>query len=130
MKKLLSQIISAGLGLWLATFFIKGVVVTYYADSSFFGFSITGQWQMFLVLGIILGLLNYFLGPILKTIALPLEIITLGLFSLIINAGILWFLDLIFEELTIPWMWPLVYTTLIVWGLNLVIKKILIKDKD
>jgi putative membrane protein len=130
MKKLLSQIVSAGLGLWLATMFVSGVVVTYYADSRFFGISITAQWQMFLILAIILGLLNYFIAPILKTIALPLEIITLGLFSLVINAGILWFLDLIFEELTIPWMWPLIYTTLILWGLNLVIKKILIKDKD
>lgn len=130
MKKLLSQIAAAGLGLWLATMFLPEVSVNYFADSSFFGFPITAQWQMFLVLGIILGLLNYFLGPILKTIALPLEIITLGLFSLVINAGLLWFLDLIFEELTIPWMWPLIYTTLIIFGLNLVIKKILIKDKD
>jgi putative membrane protein len=130
MKKLLSQIASAGLGLWLATMFVNGVVVTYFANSRFFGISLTSQWQMFLVLAITLGLINYFIGPILKTIALPLEIVTLGLFSLVINAGLLWFLDLIFDELTIPWMMPLVYTTLIIFALNLLIKKILIKDKD
>jgi len=127
MKKLLSQIVSAGLGLWLATIFISGVAVTYYANSSFFGISITAQWQMFLVLGIILGLLNYFVRPILKTLALPLELLTLGLFSIVINMGMIWFLDLIFDEITVPWMWPLIYTTLILWALNMIIQKIIVK---
>jgi len=130
MKKLLSQIISAGLGLWLATMFVSGVVVTYYADSSIFGISLTAQWQMFLALGIILGLLNYFIEPILKTITLPLQILTLGLFTLVIDMGLLWFLDLIFDELKIPWMFPLLYTTLIIWVLNLIISKILVKKED
>ena len=130
MKRLLSQIAAASIGLWLATLFVPSVVVRAYPSSNFFGFPLTNQWELFLVLGIVLGLLNYFLKPLLKALTLPLEIITLGLFSLVINAGILWFLDLIFEELTIPWMWPLIYTTLIIWGLNLIIKKILIKDKD
>ena len=129
MKKLLGQIVSAGLGLWLATMFVGGVVVTHYADSNFFGISLTAQWQMFLVLGIILGLINYFIEPILKTITLPLQILTFGLFTLVIDMGLLWFLDLIFDELTIPWMWPLIYTTLIIWVLNIVIKKILIKNE-
>ena len=130
MKKLLSQIASAGLGLWLATMFVSGVVVTYYADSSIFGISLTAQWQMFLALGIILGLLNYFIEPILKTITLPLQILTLGLFTLVIDMGLLWFLDLIFDELKIPWMFPLLYTTLIIWVLNLIISKILVKKED
>jgi len=37
------------------------------------------------ILGIILGLLNYFVKPILEVISLPLEIITLGLFTFVIN---------------------------------------------
>jgi len=130
MKKLLAQIVATSSGLWLATMFVGGVVVTHYADSSFFGISITAQWQMILVLGIILGLLNYFVAPILKAIALPLEIITLGLFTFVINGGLIWFLDLIFDELSVPWMWPLIYTTLIIWALNLIIKKILIRNED
>jgi len=130
MKKLLSQIAAASLGLWLATMFVSGVVVTVYSNSSFFGISLTAQWQMFLVLGIILGLLNYFIAPILKAIALPLEIVTLGLFSFVINGGLIWFLDLIFDEISIPWMWPLIYTTLIIWGLNLIFIKILKKNED
>ncbi|HCC60120.1 MAG: hypothetical protein A2402_01045 [Candidatus Staskawiczbacteria bacterium RIFOXYC1_FULL_37_43] len=130
-KKLLSQIIAGVAGLWLAVMFVPNVAVNINPDSSFFGFSLTEQWQMFLVLGIILGLLNYFVRPVLKALALPLEILTLGLFSIVINMAMIWFLDIIFQELYAPWFLPLLYTTLIVWALNLVISKILVgSNKD
>ena len=127
MRKLLSQIVSATLGLWLATLF-AGVVVRVYPESNFFGIPLTAQWEIFLVLGIALGLLNYFLRPLLKTLALPLEIITLGLFTLVIDMALLWFLDFVFAELYIPLFLPLFETTLIIWIINLILQKILIKD--
>ena len=130
-KKLLSQIISAVAGLWLAVYFIPEVAAKVYSDSSFFGFPLTQQWQILLLLGIILGLLNYFIRPILKIISLPLQMLTLGLFSIVINMGMIWFLDLMFDELYAPWLFPLLYTTLIIWALNLIISKILIgSNKD
>ncbi|MCX6721399.1 MAG: phage holin family protein [Candidatus Staskawiczbacteria bacterium] len=130
MKRLLSQIIVAVLGLWLASQFVSGVVIRAYPESNFFGISLTEQWQIFLFLGIVLGLLNYFVKPILKTLSLPLEILTLGLFNLIINAGLIWLLDKIFDELYIPLFLPLVYTTLIIWGLNIVIEFFLAKNAE
>ncbi|OGZ78532.1 MAG: hypothetical protein A2528_02720 [Candidatus Staskawiczbacteria bacterium RIFOXYD2_FULL_37_9] len=130
MKKLLSQIVSAGLGLWLATLLPIGIVARAYPDSNFFGFPLTAQWEIFLVLGIVLGLLNYFLKPLLKTIALPLEIITLGLFTIVINMALLWLLDLMFDELYIPIYLPLLYITLIIWGFNLIIQKLLIRNEN
>jgi len=129
MRKLLSQIISAIAGLWVATLLSLGVVVRTYPDSNFFGFLITAQWQMLLVLGLFLGLLNYFVKPLLKTLSLPFEIITLGLFTIVINAGLIWFLDMIFDELYVPWFLPLLYTTLIIWMLNLIISKFILKSK-
>ena len=127
MKRLLSQIISAALGLWLATMFVHGVVIRAYPNSSFFGLALNWQWEIILVLGIALGLLNYFIRPILKTLSLPLEIITLGLFTIVINMALLWFLDLIFDELYIPLILPLLYTTLIIWGLNVIIQAIIVR---
>jgi putative membrane protein len=45
-----------------------------------------------LLLGVvILGLLNATLGKILKLLTLPLSCLTLGLFSLVVNAVVLWF---------------------------------------
>ena len=85
------------------------------------------EFLIFLI-GIILGLLNYFVKPLLKALSLPLEIITLGLFSLVINAFLLWVLDTMFKELYIPLWLPLLYTSLIIWGLNLLIS-IVLKEK-
>jgi len=130
-KKLFSQIIAAILGLWLATLFVPGIVIRTYPTSSFFGFSLTAQWQIFLVLGIVLGLLNYFLKPFLKALSLPLEIISLGLFTIVINMALIWLLDIMFDELYVPWgtpwVLPLLYTTLIIWGLNIILQKFLVK---
>mgnify|MGYP001594647508 CR=1 FL=1 len=130
MKKLFSQIVAAIAGLWLAVLFVPSVVLRIYPESSFFGISLTEQWQIFLVLGVILGLLNHFVRPILKAIALPLEILTLGIFCIIINMATIWFLDLMFDELYVPWFFPLFYTTVIIWIINFIIEKFLIKDDD
>jgi len=108
-------------GLLLATLFVPGVRVIVFPDSSFFGVNLTVQWQIFLLLGVILGLLNYFVKPILEIISLPLEIITLGLFSFIINMALIWVLDVMFKELYVPLWLPLFYTSLIIWGLNFVL---------
>ncbi|OGZ77466.1 MAG: hypothetical protein A3G45_03495 [Candidatus Staskawiczbacteria bacterium RIFCSPLOWO2_12_FULL_37_15] len=130
MKKLLSQIVAASFGLWLATLFISGVKVRLLPDSNFFGVNITQQWQIFLTLGIILGLLNFFVKPVLKVLALPLEIITLGLFSIVISMAMIWIVTVIFKELTVPLFLPLFLTSLIIWALNLLIQKLIIKGND
>ena len=127
MGKLLSQIIAGALGLWLATLFVQGVVIRVYPASNFFGFTLTQQWEIILILGIVLGLLNYFLKPILEAFSLPLEIITLGLFTVVINMALIWLLDIMFDELYVPFFLPLLYTTLIIWGINVVIGFFLIK---
>ena len=128
MKKLLSQIIVAILGIWLSVLFVPGIKVGLFSNSNFFGIPLVDQWQIFLVLGIILGLLNYFVKPVLKALALPLELLTLGLFSIVINMAMLWILDFIFREITIPWLWPLLWTTIIVWFLNIIIPKFIIQE--
>jgi uncharacterized membrane protein YvlD (DUF360 family) len=128
MKKILSQIVSAILGLWISTIFISGVVVKVYPESNFFGYTITAQWQMFLILGIIFGLLNYFIKPLLRKLMLPLEIITGWILGILLSCGFLWFLDKIFDEFYVPWFLPIIYTTLIVYIINLILQKFLIRN--
>jgi len=120
MKRLLSQMIAAGVGLWVATLLMPEIIIRAYPTSNFFGFPLTAAWEIFVLLGIVLGLLNYFLKPFLKALSLPIELITLGLFTILINMAIIWFLDLIFDELYIPIFLPLLYTSLIVWGSNII----------
>ncbi len=124
MKRLLSQIIAGILGLYIASFLVPGFQLVVLSDSSFFGISLTAVWELFVILGIILGLLNYFVKPILEVISLPLEIITLGLFTFVINIFLVWVVDAIFKELTIPLWLPLLYVTLIIFVLSMVFSMI------
>ena len=130
MKSLLSQIAGAVLGLWIASSFVPGMDLKLYPDSSFFGIRITQYWQILLLLGIILGLLNFFIKPVINVIALPLRIITLGLASFAVNMAMIWSLDIMFNELYVALWLPLLYTSLIVWFFNIVISKILVKKED
>ena len=125
MKKLLFQMIASGFGLWLSSLVVPGVSIAVYPDSSFFGFPLNQTWELFVLFGIVLGLLNYFIKPILKALSLPLEIITLGLFSIVINMALIYVVDVIFNELYIPLWLPLVYTTFIIFGLNFVLSLVM-----
>jgi putative membrane protein len=50
-----------------------------------------GSFLTPIVTALILGILNYFIRPIMMLLALPLLIVTLGLFTLVINGGLLYF---------------------------------------
>jgi len=122
--------ISAGLGLWLATIFVAQVSVSTYPGSNFFGILLEAQWQFFILFGIILGLLNFFVKPILDTITLPLQIITLGLFGFLINMALIFTVDYIFKELSVPLLFPLFWTTLIIWILDFLLRKSILKNES
>ena len=130
MKSLLSYVVSAGVGVWVASLFVAGVSVVVLPGSNFFGIRLTAQWEIFVLLGIILGLLNFFVKPILNTISLPLRIITLGLFSFVINMGLIWVLDIIFKEFSAPLLFPLFWTTVIVWVLNALLSNTILKKSE
>ncbi|MBU3895838.1 phage holin family protein [Patescibacteria group bacterium] len=129
MSKILSQILAGILGLTLSIYFVPGVKVAVYPDSSFFGFQLTAVWQVIMLLGIALGILNTFVKPIINLITLPLRILTLGIFSLIINMAIIWTIDLIFPEITIQLFLPLFWTSIIVWGLSIIFLRIFTKKE-
>ena len=48
------------------------------------------DWFSILILALIFGLLNAFLRPLLKFLTCPLIILTLGLFTLLINTFLFW----------------------------------------
>jgi len=53
------------------------------------------DWKNLLLATFVLGILNAFVRPILRLIALPLLILTLGLFTFVINALLLCFLSVL-----------------------------------
>ncbi|MDP2318692.1 MAG: phage holin family protein [Acidobacteriota bacterium] len=75
MYLLLRLLINAG-ALWAATMLVPGI-------------SFVGGTGRFLVVALIFGLLNALVRPILLLLSLPLLILTLGLFTFVLNALIL-----------------------------------------
>ena len=117
-QKLFWHIVGGILGIFLAVRFVPGVSLKVLPDSSFLGFRITQFWQILFLIGGILGLINFFIKPILDKITLPLKILTFGLFSLILNMVIIWILDILFLEFQILGIISLFWTTIIVWLIN------------
>lgn len=72
----LRLLISAGAVLLASTLFPRQIA----AESS----------QGALLFALVLGLLNAFLRPVILLVALPLTIVTLGLFTLVVNALVFW----------------------------------------
>lgn len=118
MDRLFWQIIAGILGIFLATKFVPGISLEIIpGQSQFFGIELTATWQILVLVGFVLGLVNFFIKPILKIITLPLRILTFGLFSLVINMLMVWLVDILFPELIIQGLIPLFWTTLIIWVL-------------
>ena len=121
--KLLWQIMAGILGIFLADTFVYRVNLAVIPDRlGLFGITLTAYWQILILIGTILGLINFFLKPVLNLITLPLRVLTLGLFGLILNMAIIWILDVLFLELDIIGLGPLFWTTVIVWGINFLLK--------
>ncbi len=121
MKRFFAQIVANIIGIWLAAEFVSGIRVEVIPGvSSFLGISLTATWQVLILLGIILALLNFFVKPLLKLITVPFRIITLGLFGIVISMGLIKMVDLLFAEFSTVWFWPLFWTTIIIWILDLI----------
>ena len=68
------------------------------------GIEVLGFYTAFIV-ALILGLLNIVIRPILILLTLPITIITLGLFTFIINALLFWFVASFVEGFTVSGFW-------------------------
>jgi putative membrane protein len=69
--------------------------------------------------GLVLGLLNMFLKPILKIIGAPLALITLGLSLFAINVIVIALTALLVPGLDLGGFWSAVEVTIVVWLVSL-----------
>jgi putative membrane protein len=89
------------LGLLAIGYFIPGIEV--------------GSFYSAMILVVVIGFMNYVPGMILKVITFPVNIITLGLSNLVINALIFWFVSTFIQGFEIQVWWAgflgaLIYT--------------------
>lgn len=115
-----------GFALWVVTLIVPGI--------SFVGGDSTLQEVgIIFVVGIIFGLVNAIIKPIVQFISIPLYILTLGLIHIVINALMLWITSWITENTT-HWglvidkfwwtaIWAAIVLSIVSWLLSLVVGK-------
>lgn len=79
----------------------------FFLTQLFTGIRILGGLPELVLCGVVLSLLSFVLKPILSIIAFPLNAITFGAFSIVINAIVLYALTLVVRQISIhPFLWP------------------------
>lgn len=96
---ILRAVIAAG-GLWLASRWVDG-------------FSITSTGTL-LIAAALLGIVNAVVRPIAVVLTLPITIVTLGLFLLVVNAGMVGLVAAVLPDFSIAGFWTAVLGALIV----------------
>lgn len=84
------------------------------------GFAVRGGLKGYVIAGVVLGILNFILKPILKIIAFPVIVISLGLFLIVINAIILWLAGQFTGYIIVENLYALLWATLIIAALNFI----------
>ena len=100
MQGILLRTLVAMLGLFLASRIVPGV-------------SIAGTGT-FVLAALLLGLVNALVRPIAFLMTLPLTIITLGLFLLVLNAGMFGLVAAFLDDFTVSGFWAAVFGAIVV----------------
>lgn len=77
----------AALGLWLATEWVDGISID--------------RASTLLLAGLLLGIVNAFVRPLIVLLTLPFTVLTLGLFLLVVNAAMLGLVAALLEGMSI-----------------------------
>ena len=104
----LLHIIANALAILIANWLVPNVVLNY-------------ELAALLKLALILALVNTFLKPILKLIFSPLILITLGVFTFLINIFLLWLVVYFAPELSISGFYAYFWTTIILSIFNFIV---------
>ena len=85
--RFLVKVIVIAFALWLTTLIVAGVNVVPYEDTTI------ATVLTYLLVALIFGLVNAFIGTFIRVVAFPLYVLTLGLISFIVNGLLLLLVD-------------------------------------
>jgi putative membrane protein len=83
-----------------------------------------------LIAAVILGIVNAIIKPILIILTLPVEILTLGLFTFIINAFLFWIVGHLGIGLSVHGFWAALWGSIILWLVSWVLSALLAPVRD
>lgn len=96
MLRIIIRIVVNAAALWVASWVLPGMHI---ASTSIVGTDVAGSESTantintilaYLFVGLVFGVVNALVKPIVKLLSLPVTILTLGLFTIVINAAMLW----------------------------------------
>ncbi|CAH0326768.1 hypothetical protein SRABI128_05554 [Microbacterium sp. Bi128] len=119
MRSIIVRVIINGLALAIACWILTGLDISTQSDGTIS--IILG----YLFIGLIFGLVNAFVKPIVSLLSLPITILTLGLFTVVINAAMLYLTSWISSYTTVhftidSFFWTAVFAAIIISLVSLV----------
>jgi putative membrane protein len=108
------KVVIAAVALWLAAVIVPGIDYD--------------GWLNLLLAGLLLGLVNAFVRPVVTILTLPVTILTLGLFLLVVNAAMIGLVALFLKGFTVSGLVPGILAA-IVTGVVSWLGQIVIRDK-
>lgn len=88
MRKIIVSILATALSFYVAQYFLSGI----HLDNS---------WVSYLIASLVFVIFNFVLGPIIKLLLLPINLLTLGLFRWLSNVLVLYLFDLVYDGISI-----------------------------
>jgi len=98
-------------------------VAVYVTTQIISGITVEPIWVA-LIVGACLALFNMIIKPVINILTLPINILTLGLFSLVINGILFWYLGVLIEGFSVSTFYAAFIGALIVSIINWVLKKV------
>ncbi len=130
MKSFAIKVVVNAVAIWVATLVVPGLAVGGGAGDEWWQTALT-----FLVIGLLFGLVNAVVKPVVKLLTLPLYLLTLGLFSFVVNAFMLQITSWISEATPLTFVvddffWSAVLGAVVVTFVSLVLNLVLPDGKD
>lgn len=108
------NVLSTAIALLLVDYIIPGVVIANFPAAIF--------------AGIIIGIVNAVIRPILFILSLPITILTLGLFALVVNGICLWLASLLTPGFTVSGFWGFILGPIVLSFVSTMINNFLVSQ--
>ncbi|OGG73167.1 hypothetical protein A3A38_03515 [Candidatus Kaiserbacteria bacterium RIFCSPLOWO2_01_FULL_53_17] len=104
--------------------FLATAVAVYLTVNIVPGISVSGGWTTVLVVSLVWSVIITVIRPVLQILSLPITLITLGLFSFVLNALLFWAMELIVPGFDVAGFMPALLGSIVLSLLNWTIQKI------
>lgn len=100
MARFIVQALAAAFGFWVASRIVPGVHARGVAS--------------LIAAGVILGLINALVRPILILLTIPLTLLTLGLFLFVVNGITVWITAAFLKGVDVDGLWPAILASIVI----------------